>query len=132
MHGPPPAPHQPDPPPGQAQRQADPPPKQAPRRPAQQPWQAPHHNPRRTIGDRSMIEPLQVTEGLQVGAATPLEDSLNWRINWQVAKYADDAAFAAGQPYEVNDIPGNLLTTAGIGRIATLLTAGTGNLISST
>ena len=75
---------------------------------------------------------VRAVEGLSIGSATPLVDGFNWRINWQIAKYADDAAFAAGQPYEVNDVPGNLLTTAGIGRIATLLTAGTGNLISST
>src|SRR5215207_9279436 len=35
-------------------------------------------------------------------------------------------------PFEVRVTPGNILTTAGIGRLATLLTAGTGNLISST
>jgi hypothetical protein len=77
-------------------------------------------------------DPVTARDGLSVGVDAPLEDLLNWRINWQVAKYKDDAAFRAGRPYEVNDVPGNLLTTAGIGRIATLLTAGTGNLIGST
>lgn len=79
-----------------------------------------------------MIEATQTSEGMTVGAGIPMVDGFNWRINWTVAKFADDAAFADGLPFEVVDIPGNLLTTAGIGRIATLLTAGTGNLISST
>jgi hypothetical protein len=61
-----------------------------------------------------------------------LGDVLNWRINWRFVKFEDEAAHLAQRPYEVNEVPGNLLTTAGIGRIVTLLTAGTGNLISST
>jgi hypothetical protein len=60
-------------------------------------------------------DPVTARDGLSVGVDAPLEDLLNWRINWQVAKYKDDAAFRAGRPYEVNDVPGNLLTTAGIG-----------------
>jgi hypothetical protein len=35
-------------------------------------------------------------------------------------------------PYDVSHVNGNLLTTAGIGRLVTLANAGTGNLISST
>jgi hypothetical protein len=61
-----------------------------------------------------------------------LADTFNWRINWQVAKYADDESFTLGLPYEVNDIPGNLVTTAGWGRLVTLMNAGTGNLITTT
>jgi hypothetical protein len=79
-----------------------------------------------------MIEATKTAEELWVGAGVPVADRINWRINWQVKKFADSAAFEAGDPFEVSEIPGNLLTTAGIGRIATLLTAGTGNLISST
>jgi hypothetical protein len=79
-----------------------------------------------------MNEVTTAAEGLRIGSAVPLREGFNWRINWRVEKYADEAAHQAGNPFEVNDVPGNLLTTAGIGRIATLLTAGTGNLISST
>lgn len=79
-----------------------------------------------------MIESTRADEGLAVGSTLPLAEGFNWRIRWRIAKYADEAAFDADRPFEVNDVPGNLLTTAGIGRIATLLTAGTGNLISST
>lgn len=79
-----------------------------------------------------MLESSEALDGLAVGVSTAVTDSGLWHCHWQVAKYEDDAAFAAGDPYEVNDIPGNLLTTAGLGRIATLVTAGTGNLISST
>lgn len=79
-----------------------------------------------------MDTPVKASEGIAIGAGVPLSDAFNWRINWEFSKYADDAAFAAGEAYETNQVPGNLLTTAGIGRIATLLNAGTGNLISST
>jgi hypothetical protein len=78
------------------------------------------------------LEAASLTEGLRVAAGAELGDVFNWRINWQVAKYADDESYAFGLPYEINDIPGNLLTTAGIGRIVTLLNAGTGNLITTT
>jgi len=79
-----------------------------------------------------MNESTRAVDGLLIGADLPLEDALNWRINWQVRKYADTLAYDAESPYEVNNIKGNLLTTAGIGRIATILNLGTGNLISST
>lgn len=71
-------------------------------------------------------------DSLVVGAAVQLAEHPNWRINWHVEKFADDASYAANRPYEVNDVPGNLLTTAGLGRIATLVNAGTGNLIATT
>jgi hypothetical protein len=79
-----------------------------------------------------MLEAACTTEGLRVAAGAELGDVFNWRINWQVSKYADDESLVLGLPYETNDIPGNLLTTAGIGRIVTLLNAGTGNLITTT
>jgi hypothetical protein len=46
----------------------------------------------------------------------------------------DDDVFASLglEPFETVDNKGNILVTAGIGRIATLLNAGTGNLISTT
>jgi hypothetical protein len=79
-----------------------------------------------------MIESTRASEGMMIGAGLPLLDGFNWRIDWEVKKFASDADFSAGLPFEVSHVPGNLLTTAGIGRIATLLTAGTGNLISTT
>jgi hypothetical protein len=79
-----------------------------------------------------MNESARSAEGFSAGITTGLPDSGLWRCHWEVAKYADTAAFDLGEAYEVNQIPGNLLTTAGLGRIATLVTAGTGNLISTT
>lgn len=79
-----------------------------------------------------MLESISTRDGFAVGAASAVSDSGLWHCHWQVRKYEDTAAHTAGRAYEVNDITGNLLTTAGLGRIATLLTAGTGNLISST
>jgi hypothetical protein len=79
-----------------------------------------------------MNESARSAEGFSAGITTGLPDSGLWRCHWEVAKYADTAAFERADAYEVNQIPGNLLTTAGLGRIATLVTAGTGNLISTT
>lgn len=76
-------------------------------------------------------------------------DSIRWNPHLRVAKFDErqtakaekrfgirvteqDFAYLGMEPYEVVNTRGNLLTTAGLGRIATLVTAGTGNLISST
>lgn len=76
-------------------------------------------------------------------------DSGLWHCDWTVQKWderataearailgrgavADDLHLLGFAPYAVEKVHGNLLTTAGLGRIATLVTAGTGNLISST
>jgi hypothetical protein len=79
-----------------------------------------------------MNESTRAVDTFTVGAGIPLGEGLNWRINWHVEKFASEADFAAGNAYEASDVRGNLLTTAGIGRIATLLNAGTGNLIATT
>jgi hypothetical protein len=92
---------------------------------------------------------IKAAEAVRVAAAVPLSEGLGWRINWRVAKYSEaatriadrhgfqlptdeDFALLGLDPYAVGLVEGNLLTTAGIGRIATLLNAGTGNKISST
>jgi len=76
-------------------------------------------------------------------------DGIKWSASLSIAKFDESAVRYAHEhgvpapteedfrrlgvePYEVVVQPGNLLTTAGLGRIATLLNAGTGNLISST
>src|SRR5215207_2855198 len=84
-----------------------------------------------------------------VMAASPLVERVGWSPVLTVRKYDERASVKAERrgfylptdedfaelgltPFEVRVTPGNILTTAGIGRLATLLTAGTGNLISST
>lgn len=84
-----------------------------------------------------------------VGAAAPIHDSGLWRCEWLVRRWDEDATSWLSErlgrdPLEADfdahrvasyldtEVHGNLLTTAGLGRIATLVTAGTGNLISST
>lgn len=92
----------------------------------------------------------KATEGFGVGVATAIPDIFNWRIEWDIQRWdaeatewamrqldgraplAEDFLRLGVRSYEDSHVDGNLLTTAGIGRIATLLTAGTGNLISST
>lgn len=89
-------------------------------------------------------------DGFSVVAAATIHDSGLWRCEWEVRRWDEDAtAWLARQldgrrpleadfdrfkvrPFLETHVDGNLLTTAGLGRIATLVTAGTGNLISST
>ena len=61
-----------------------------------------------------------------------LEDVSGWYARLEIARYADELAHFAHEPYDVSVVERNLLTTAGIGRITTLINAGTGNLIAST
>jgi len=88
-------------------------------------------------------------DGFGVGVGTAVADSGLWRCRWTVDRWDEDATSWALEhighdpqpvdfarlsidPYLTTEVAGNLLTTAGLGRIATLVTAGTGNLISST
>lgn len=89
-------------------------------------------------------------DGVLIGAGVPVAEGIDWHCDWQVRRWdeeatawamrllggiqPDEAAFdlLKVRPYLETEVCGNLLTTAGLGRIATLVTAGTGNLISST
>jgi len=73
----------------------------------------------------------KATDGLALGVQAPLGESPKWHAHLTIHKYVDDAAYAAGDHYEVTECDGNLVTTAGWTRITTLLNAGTGNVISS-
>lgn len=50
---------------------------------------------------------------------------IRWRCRTLLRKYADDAAFLAGDPYEVLDIDGNLLLYGGASALWHRLTGGT-------
>jgi hypothetical protein len=78
------------------------------------------------------VDQAHATDGLAIGVAAPLNESPKWHAHLRIDKYADDEAYARGETYEVTECDGNLVTTAGWGRITTLLNAGTGNLITST
>lgn len=95
------------------------------------------------------VDTMAARDAFAVGAQLlPIAEPLNWRINWEIAKYdaemtaylaerglaGSDADFAqlGITPYEVDQVPGNLLTTAGIARIMSLLTGGGGTVVSST
>jgi hypothetical protein len=78
------------------------------------------------------IERSKGSDRMAVASHTPLGEGFNWRINWTVRKYANDNQYVAGSPYEVNEVPGNLLTTAGITRLVSLLTAGGGQAVTTT
>lgn len=76
-------------------------------------------------------------------------DTIKWQIHWGVQKYAaadvarleqrlgrravgDDFLAAGVRPFEDNRIDGNLLTTAGLGRLTSLLIGGGGQAASNT
>lgn len=47
-----------------------------------------------------------------------------WQAHWEIEKFADEAAHAANTPYEVCELPGNLLLNEGITALLTLLIGG--------
>jgi hypothetical protein len=79
-----------------------------------------------------MREPALANDGLTLATTTALGERANWHASLEIRRFANDAAYAADQPYETSVADGNLVTTAGWGRITTLVNAGTGNLIAST
>ena len=97
-----------------------------------------------------MLEALKFDETFKIGVEAPLAEQIKWAAKLVINKYDERATRKAEKcgfygsitddifadlgirPYEVAVTPGNLLTTAGLGRIATLINAGTGNLIAST
>lgn len=50
-----------------------------------------------------------------------LNDQANYRTKWVIRKFADDAAFAANQPFDESEIDGNLLLNEGIGEALDLI-----------
>jgi len=89
-------------------------------------------------------------DDLRVTASVPLHDGINWHASLRIERFDEeqtrwvkartgllepqgvDFHNVGVRPYDVSVVEHNLLTTAGIGRIITLLNAGTGNLITST
>jgi len=50
-----------------------------------------------------------------------LMEKATWRRVWTIRKYANDEAFAQGEPFEVARIDGNLLLNEGIGEMWDLI-----------
>jgi len=89
-------------------------------------------------------------DGMAVGVGASLPEKLGWHCEWDVTRWdeeatawaqkrlgihrveADDFRALKVRPYLETHVDGNLLTTAGIGRLVTLANAGTGNLVAST
>jgi hypothetical protein len=99
----------------------------------------------------SRNEAAQLNDRLRIGASAPLLESIRWSPSLTVRRYSErvtelaERAIGKGRsitdemfdvlgyaPYEVTVTEGNLLTTAGLTRIAALINLGTGNLIAST
>jgi len=53
-----------------------------------------------------------------------LREQAFYKTKWTINKYADDAAFVAGQAYDRAEIDGNILLNEGIGALLLLLTGG--------
>ncbi len=67
---------------------------------------------------------MRAAHSASVGGGISARDSMLWRPVLKVEKYHGDDLTAA--PYEVLERAGNLLTTAGLTRITSLITAGGG------
>jgi len=70
------------------------------------------------------------TDTAQVGALTETHDKARWSCTWELAKFHGDRR-AGDLPYEVIEGEGNILVTAGITLLLTLLTGGAGTAYSA-
>jgi len=59
-----------------------------------------------------------------------ISDGINWSVNWQVEKYADDNDFESGTPYEVCYSKQNVVLNVGIREMLSVIT-GTGGIVFS-
>lgn len=59
------------------------------------------------------------------------EDVIHYLTEWTIRKYADDARFAADDPFEIAQIRGNLLLNEGITELLTLLIGGGGTAFNN-
>ena len=46
-----------------------------------------------------------------------VQDRFKYKTKWTIRRYADDAAFAAGIPFHVSDIEGNIMLNEGIAEL---------------
>lgn len=110
--------------------------------------------PREGVEGRSLTSGTLGLEGSMTLASAPRADSFKWTAHARVEKWDGDQAdwvarkalddFAAErplaahfahygvEPMEVVEAPGNLLTTAGLTRLTSLLTAGGGQALTNT
>ena len=59
-------------------------------------------------------------------------DKMHYHSKWTIRKFADDAAFADGDAFEVVEIDGNILLNEGITRLQNLLIGGGGTVYDNT
>ncbi len=83
---------------------------------------------------------------MSVQAQHAMHEPLRWKVHFHVDKYSDDQAGLLGlasptgddfelariRPYAVTDTPGNLLTTAGLNRLTSLLIGAGGQALTNT
>jgi hypothetical protein len=60
-----------------------------------------------------------------------IHDSIKYKTQWRIKRYADDKAFKKGQPFSESTIDGNLLLTAGITAMLTLFIGGSETAFSN-
>jgi hypothetical protein len=48
-------------------------------------------------------------------------DTIRYKTQWTIRRYADDGAYARGEPYAVSEVDGNLLLNEGIQELLDLL-----------
>ncbi|WP_305046337.1 hypothetical protein [Geoalkalibacter sp.] len=60
-----------------------------------------------------------------------IAEKIAYRPKWVISKFADDAAFAAGQAYARHEIDGNLLLNEGIALMLDLLIGAGGTALSN-
>lgn len=92
---------------------------------------------------------VSATDRLNVGVLAAMRDGARGTTHWRIDRFdADQTDWTAGRagqaprledferlavrPYETSEVGGNLITTAGLGRLTSLLIAGGGQAITNT
>jgi len=79
---------------------------------------------------KSLWQWLGATVALAVPPLMP-RDACKYASEWKITKYASDADYAAGRPYEVSILPGNITVNAGIQLMLDLLIGAGGTVYSN-
>ena len=74
---------------------------------------------------------MEIEQGAKTQEATKIQDGIKIKTEWTVRRYENDEEFKRDNPYDVSEIPGNLLLNEGITALLTLLIGGGGTAFNN-
>ena len=74
---------------------------------------------------------MEIEQGAKTQEVTKIQDGIKIKTEWTVRRYENDEEFKRDNPYDVSEIPGNLLLNEGITALLTLLIGGGGTAFNN-